>query len=79
MITIINPDDIPADLTPGTYCCRVDKSSTMREIRLRFVTPPEAHVPGDCLAQVVKRETGPVEMRQAGEITAGDTMREVES
>lgn len=77
MITLINPEDIPADLTPGTYCCRLDKSSTMRELRLRFVTPPEAHVPGDCLVQVIKHETGPVETRQAGEITVGDALADM--
>ena len=76
---IINPDDIPDDLAPGTYCCRLDESSTMRELRLRFVTPPRAHVPGDCLLQVIKHETGGTGTRQDKPVTIHDAMREVES
>lgn len=54
---LTNPGDIPDDLAPGTYCCRLDESSTMRELRIRFVMPPRTHIPGDCLVQIVKHET----------------------
>jgi len=74
---LINPDDIPDDLAPGTYCCRLDESSTMRELRLRFVTPPRAHVLGDCLLQVIKHETGDVGTGQDKPVTIHDAMRDM--
>ena len=27
-MTVINADEIPADLEPGSYCCRLDESTT---------------------------------------------------
>jgi hypothetical protein len=56
-MTIINADEIPADLAAGSYCCRLDESSMLTEFRVRFVMPPRPHVPGDCLVQLVKDET----------------------
>jgi hypothetical protein len=53
-MSIVNAGDIPDDLPPGTYCCRLDESSTIAEFRARFVTPPRRHVPGDCLIQLIK-------------------------
>jgi len=55
---IINADEIPDDLAPGTYCCRVDDSTTWAGFRYRFVVPPRVHVPGDCLVQIVKAAPG---------------------
>ena len=55
-ITVINPEAIPEDLAPGPYCCRPDRSSTLADFRVRFITPPRAHVPGDCLIQIVKSQ-----------------------
>lgn len=57
-VDIVNRDDIPADLAPGTYCCQLDESSHWGDFRARFVTPPRAHVPGDCLIQLTKHEDG---------------------
>lgn len=51
---LINKDEIPADLEPGTYCCRLDESSTLGAFRVRFVMPPRVHEAGDCLVQIVK-------------------------
>jgi hypothetical protein len=56
MRTIINADEIPADLPAGSYCCRLDESSTLTDIRVRFVMPPHRHEPGDCLVQAVKAD-----------------------
>ena len=53
-VTIINPEAIPEDLTPGAYCCRLDESSHFGDFRARFITPPRPHEPGDCLIQIVK-------------------------
>jgi hypothetical protein len=55
-MTIINQDEIPDDLSPGKYCCHFDESTTWSEFRVRFVVPPRAHVPGDCLVQIVKAD-----------------------
>jgi len=77
--SVVNANEVPDDLAPGTYCCRLDESSTMRELRLRFVTPPRVHVPGDCLVQVVKHETGAVETGQAEAVTMGDAIPEAQS
>jgi hypothetical protein len=57
-MTVINASEIPADLEPGSWCCRLDESTTWAEFRVRFVTPPRRHVPGDCLVQIVKEEPG---------------------
>ena len=38
-MTIINADEIPVDLAPGSYCCRLDESTTWDEFRVRFVAP----------------------------------------
>ena len=54
-VTIANPEVIPEDLAPGTYCCRLDESSRLWDFRARLVTPPRPHVPGDCLIQLVKQ------------------------
>lgn len=75
---ITNPGDIPDDLAPGTYCCRLDESSTMRELRIRFVTPPRVHASGDCLVQVVKHETGTA-MSAEAPVTMEDAVREWQS
>lgn len=59
-VTIINEDEIPDDLAPGTYCCRLDESSSLMNgagFRARLVIPPRVHEPGDCLIQVVKSAT----------------------
>lgn len=53
-VDLVNPQDIPADLPPGTYCCCLDDSTTLARFRARFVTPPRSHEPGDCLIQLTK-------------------------
>jgi hypothetical protein len=53
-VTLINPEDIPADLPPGSYCCHLDESTTLADFRVRVVLPPRPHIPGDCLVQIVK-------------------------
>ena len=53
-LTVINQHEIPADLPPGSYCCRLDESSTLAAFRVRFVVPPRIHEPGDCLVQITK-------------------------
>jgi hypothetical protein len=53
-LTMINTAEIPDDLAPGKYCCQLDESTTWAEFRVRFVTPPRVHEPGDCLVQVTK-------------------------
>lgn len=63
-VTLINPEAIPADLEPGSYCCRLDESSTLSDIRARLVVPVRAHVPGDCLVQITKE---PEHKRTEGE------------
>ena len=55
-VTLINQDAIPPDLPPGSYCCRLDESSTLAEFRARLVIPVRAHEPGDCLIQVIKAD-----------------------
>ena len=50
---VINKEQIPDDLEPGAYCCRLDEV-TLTEFRVRFVVPPRIHEPGDCLAQITK-------------------------
>ena len=60
-MTLINPQDIPADLAPGTYCCRLDESSSLigpAGLRARFVVPPRLHEHGDCLIQLTKSSSG---------------------
>lgn len=52
--TIINMDEIPDDLPPGTYCTRLE-SITWDEMKVRFLN--QVHVRGDCLVQLVKSET----------------------
>jgi|HubBroStandDraft_6_1064221.scaffolds.fasta_scaffold66720_7 hypothetical protein len=54
-VTIINLEDIPENLAPGSYCCRLDESSTLSDFRARLITPPRPHEPGDCLIQLVKQ------------------------
>jgi hypothetical protein len=55
---LTNPQDIPADLTPGVYCCRVDEVIARPwRIWARFVTPPRLHEPGDCLIQFTKTQS----------------------
>lgn len=81
-VAVANPGEIPADLAPGKYCCRLDESSTLARLRVRFVTPPRVHVPGDCLVQVVKhahRLEEIVTTDLAGDATMGDAMREMQS
>lgn len=61
-VTLVNPQDVPGDLAPGTYCCRLDESSSLigdAGFRARFVTPPRPHEPGDCLIQLTKESTVP--------------------
>lgn len=56
-VTLVNPQDVPDDLAPGMYCCRLDESSSLighAGWRARFVTPPRSHEPGDCLIQLIK-------------------------
>ena len=55
-MVIINDQEIPADLPPGSYCCRIDESTTWAEFRVRFVVPPRVHEPGDCLVRVTKAD-----------------------
>jgi len=62
-VTIINQDDIPAGIAPGTYCCRLDESSSLMNgagFRARLIIPLRVHKPGDCLIQLIKHETAPV-------------------
>lgn len=54
-VTIVNPEAIPDDLAPGTYCCRLDESSHLGDFRARVIMPPRPHEPGDCLIQLVKQ------------------------
>lgn len=59
-VELINKDEIPADLAPGTYCCRLDESSSLigpAGFRARFVMPPHPHQLGDCLIQLTKEAT----------------------
>ena len=53
-VVIVNRDEIPADLPPGSYCTRLDESSRPDEIRVRFVMPPRKHTRHDCLITVDK-------------------------
>jgi hypothetical protein len=62
-VTVINREDVPADLPPGVYCCRLDESSSLigpAGFRARFITPPQVHRPGTgcCLIQLMKHEEG---------------------
>jgi hypothetical protein len=69
-VTIINMEDVPGDLTPGTYCCRLDESSHLGDFRARLIIPLRPHVPGDCLIQLVKEpepEPAPLGGEQEGE------------
>jgi hypothetical protein len=54
--TIVNLEEIPDDLAPGEYCCRIDESTTLADWRFRFVAPPRRHVPGSacCLVHITK-------------------------
>lgn len=56
-VTLINKDEIPPDLAPGTYCCHLDESSHWGDFRARLVIPVRAHEPGDCLIQLTKDES----------------------
>lgn len=61
-MTLINADEIPADLAPGSYCCRLDESSSLigpAGLRARLVMPPRIHQPGDCLIQLIKEPATP--------------------
>ena len=63
MTTIVNKEDIPEDLPAGTYCCRLDESSSLigpAGFRVRFITPPQVHQAGTgcCLIQLVRSEEG---------------------
>ena len=61
-VTIINKDEIPDDIAPGTYCCRLDESGSLMNgagFRARLVIPLRVHEPGDCLIQLIKHETVP--------------------
>lgn len=51
---LINLESVPRGLPPGTYCCRLDESSTWGDFRARMIVPPRLHEPGDCLIQLVK-------------------------
>ena len=51
--TVVNLEEIPGDLAPGVYCCRLE-SMTWQEMKVRFV-PGSRHEPGDCLIQLVKQ------------------------
>lgn len=65
-LTLTNPAEIPDDLAPGSYCCRLDESSTLAEFRVRFVVPPRAHVSGDCLVQITKADPDAFDPEQEG-------------
>lgn len=58
-VALVNPQDVPDDLAPGTYCCRLDESSTLERFAARFVVPPQIHEPwsGCCLIQLTKEST----------------------
>lgn len=60
---LVNADEIPADLAPGTYCCHLDEGSTLGSLCVRFVIPPQVHDPkaGCCLIQVTKTDPKPEE------------------
>jgi hypothetical protein len=62
-VTLVNPEAIPDDLPPGTYCCRLDESSHWGDFRARLITPPRSHEPGDCLIQIVKQPPVPEPVR----------------
>lgn len=52
--TIVNQDDIPPDLPPGTYKTRV-LSATFEEIRVEFINE-EVKDAADCLIKLVKSD-----------------------
>jgi hypothetical protein len=59
-VTLVNPNDVPDDLAPGTYCCRLDESSSLigdAGFRARFIVPPRSHEAGDCLIQLTKESS----------------------
>ena len=56
-LTVTNLEEIPGDLAPGVYCCRLE-SMTWQEMKVRFV-PGSQHQPGDCLIQLTKEERRP--------------------
>lgn len=58
-VTLVNPEAIPDDLTPGTYCCRLDESTSWAGFRARVIVPLRVHVPGDCLIQIIKQDPVP--------------------
>lgn len=66
-VTIINPEAIPDDLAPGTYCCRLDESSNFGDFKARIIVPLRPHVPGDCLIQMVKQAESPDDLGPEGE------------
>ena len=51
-LTVTNLEEVPDDLAPGVYCCRLE-SMTWQEMKVRFV-PGSQHQPGDCLIQLTK-------------------------
>lgn len=58
-VTLLNLGELPPDLAPGSYCCRLDESTSLlngNDFRARIILPPRPHVPGDCLIQMVKTE-----------------------
>lgn len=52
--TVTNLEEVPDDLAPGVYCCRVE-AATWEEVKVRFV-PGSEHRPGDCLFQLAKED-----------------------
>jgi hypothetical protein len=53
-LIVTNLEEIPDDLEPGVYCCRLE-SMTWQEMKVRFV-PGTRHQPGDCLIQLAREE-----------------------
>lgn len=53
--TIQNVEDIPEDLPPGQYCCRI-VTVTWAEISVEFLN--REHQYGDCLIQLDKEPEG---------------------
>lgn len=62
-MTIVNVDEIPGDLAPGTYCCHLDEGSALWAMKVRMVIPPQLHDPkaACCLIQITKTDPEPVE------------------
>ena len=70
-LTVTNLEEIPDDLAPGVYCCRLE-SMTWQEMKVRFV-PGSRHKPGDCLIQLTKAAPSCPVCRDTGIVQCAET------